>query len=588
MSIIIPGFTPSYKVPTIAAINQFGAGRQSIGSFPLACVCFGNKGTAGDALVNQRYQITTPEEADARFDPRSELARQLHAALETGEDTLTLYGVAVTEAAGVAATMPIDIGGSWTLSGEITIQLDEEIIRVPVAASHTPTTFGDALEDAINGAQNGRLFCTAVNVAGRVTLTVYTLGVRGNLHLAFLDSSAKPAGMTIAFDAQSDVIKVGTGPAVTVSGTTATDVAFVITITTGGANGTAQFSITGNAVSIAAGVTVPTTPFTYPVPGTGTGVTVTFGNGTHVLNDTHSWNSTAGLANGGRPFYGGTGTDDIEDALDATDTVTNDYIAPAHNDAVNVAKLETHVFAKAAFDVARLETYVVATNRTMANAISIGQTTMNDVLGQLVWAQDHVEHPSRMAARVAAMRSVTEGGQPNSNWDNVAIRGAAPHYRDADSPNGSTQNAALNASVTPLVTVNGELRIVRAIGSHSLNGVTPDDRTYDVSETVVPIRVRKELAALGQTLREANPYAGPDVGVGLPPEGTFTPMLWISQATRDMKQWESEQFNWLTDVDANPIQAEWDSVGKRVMSIVPTIVKSHFHSLGIIVRQTAA
>src|SRR5688500_2357340 len=99
--IIIPGFTPSYKVPTIAAVNEFGAGRSSIGTIPLACVCMGNMHADGNAELNQRYLITTPEEASARFGPRSEVARMLYAALDVGGG-LSLYGVAVEEASGTA------------------------------------------------------------------------------------------------------------------------------------------------------------------------------------------------------------------------------------------------------------------------------------------------------------------------------------------------------------------------------------------------------------------------------------------------------------------------------------------------------
>lgn len=583
--IVIPGFTPSDRVPDIVAINQFGAGRQSVGQVPLACVLFGNKGSAGDANLNQRYLITTEEEADARFDPRSELARMLHAGLDI--PGVTLYGVAVEEAAGTAATLPIDIGGTWTTAGEIALQLDEEVIRIPVAASHTPTTFGDALEDAIDGAQNGRIFCTATNTAGRVVLTVYTLGIRGNLHVAFLDTSLAPAGMTISIDQSSDVVRTGTGPAngVTITGVPTADIDGRIEITTGGIVGTAQFSwyTDGGTTPVATGVVTAAS-----VVLGATGLTVNFAAGTYVLNDTYDWNSYAALSNGGVPFYGGTGTDDIEAALDATDTVTNDYVAPAHNDAANVAKVETHINAKAAFDVGRLENYVVVTNRTLSGAIAIGQTTMNDALGGKFWAQDHPEHPSRTAARLAALFSVTEGAQPNTNYDGVVVPGAAPHFKDSDVPNRTTLNSALNNSVSPLITEDGDLKIVRAITSRSLNGVTPDYRCYDRPEAIVPIRVRKELVQRGKELRVENPYIGPDVAVGLPPEGTLTPRLWTSEAMTLFRQWASPQFNWLTDVEENPVQSEYDPVAKRIMSLAPPVVKPLFHQLGVIVRQTAA
>jgi hypothetical protein len=89
-------------------------------------------------------------------------------------------------------------------------------------------------------------------------------------------------------------------------------------------------------------------------------------------------------------------------------------------------------------------------------------------------------------------------------------------------------------------------------------------------------------------MKAENPYAGPDVGEGLPPIGTFTPKLWNSKVEANLKLWESPQFNWLTEVDDNLPESEWDSDAERVMSVVPLVVKAQNHQLGVIVRQTAA
>src|SRR5512138_237291 len=587
--ILIPGFTPDDKVPGVVAINKWGAGRQSIGAIPLVLTLYGNMTSGGTASLNERVFCSSVEEADSLVGARSELGRMAHAALDV--PGVTLYLCPVEEAAGAAAAVAtISITRSWSTSGEITLQLDEEVIRVAVAASHTATTFGDALEAAIDAAQGGRLFCTASNSAGVVTLTVASKGVRGNQHIVFLDSSKKPAGMTISINRVSAITRGGgtTGPAMTaVTGAHSVTTTYVATISTGGSNGTAKFDLTANGSSVATGVTVPTTPFTYSVPGSDS-VVIEWGDGTHVLNETHTFTVAGNNPNGGVFFMQGSRTDDIEDALDCTESVTNDYIAAAHNDSTNVGKLEAAVNAKAAFDVNRLENYVVSVNGTMSEGIAIGQTTMNDQLGECAWVQYGVEHPSRVAARLAALYSVTEGAQPNSNYDDVEVPGAAPHFRDADVPNRATLKAALNNSLTPLVTVNGVLKIVRAICSRSLNGAVPDYRTYDRGDVIVPIRVRKELIALGQQLKEENPYTGPDVAEGLPPPGTFTPRLWNSKATARLTEWASPSFNWLTDVENNLPESEWDADAKRIRSIIPTVVKPQNHQLGLIVSQRAS
>lgn len=582
--LLIPGYTPDDKVPGTVAINKWGVGKKSIGAIPLVCTLFGNKTSGGSATAETRTFCASAEDADDLCGARSELGRMAHAALEI--PGVTLFIVPVDEAVGgVAAQFTIAIAGTWTTSGEITLQLDEEVITLAVAASHTATTFGDALEDGVNSAQGGRLFCSAVNTTGTVVLTVASVGVRGNQHIGFLDSSKKPSGMTISITRNTAVTRAGgvAGPAISVAGTEDTTTAFVVTIASGGVLGAGTFSITGNGASIATGVTLAAS---YAVPNTS--IVITFPAGTYVLNETYSWSTAGNNENGGVFFFLGSGADDIEDSLDNTDSVTNDYIAAAHNDSTNTGKIETHVSAKAAFDVGRLEQYVVAMNGSLTAAIAIGQTAMNDQLGQCVWDQYGVEHPSRIAARMAAFRSVTEGAQPNTKYDDLELPGAAPHYRDADVPNRATLKSALNNSLTPLVTVDGVKQIVRAICSRSLSNSVPDYRTYDVSEVAVPIRIRKEMVAAGDAARAANPFMGPDVGDGLPEEGTLTPYLWTTIAEALLREFATPRFNWITDVDNNLPESEWDSDAERIMSAIPAVVKPQSHQLGVIVRQTAA
>lgn len=583
--IIIPGYTPDDKVPGVVAINQWGAGRASVGATTLVCVLFGNAGS-GTGVVNERYPIGTEEEADTRYNPRSELARMLHAALDVEGATLLAVPVAVPGGA-VQARTSFTVGGTWGTGGEIRFQYDEVIFRVQISPTMTVTTAGDAIEDAINQAQNGRLFCTAVNTAGTVVSTVFTPGVRGNQHTMYVDMSDAPAGMTLTFNQHSTVTQSGAGPAIAVSGQATLGGAYVLTITTGGANGTAQFSLTRDGTTVDTGEIVPTTPFTYAIAGEAS-MLLTFANDTYILNETYSWTTQAPLANGGQPFFLGSGTDDIQAALAATASVTNDYIGLAQNDATNVGYVEVSCNGKAAFDVGRLEQYVTIQGRGMAAAQALGQTGMNDQLGTCGWAQNHPEHPSRLAARLAALFSVTDGAQPNTNYDDVVVPGAAPHYAMSDVPNRTTLKTALNNSLTPLVTVDGKLVITRAICSRSLNGTTPDYRTYDHADVAVAIRVRKECVALGQDAKAANPYSGPDIPGDLPPEGTMSPSRWQSIVYAAMKDWEGPNFNWLEQVDAFPPTAWWDSGPRRIMSLVKPIAKTQFHQLGIIVRQQAA
>lgn len=585
MTLVIPGYTSDDKVPGVVAVNQWGAGKRSIGAIPLLCVLFGNMGSSGTAVENTRYDVTTPEEADALFEPRSELARMAHAALDTPGVTLRCVGISDV-AGGEAATFTFTIGGSWTTAGELGLQLDEEVLRIAIGASDTATTAGDAVADKVDQAQDGRLFCTAVNTTGQLVLTVFSVGARGNQHVAWLDTSLMPSGMTITPKQLSDVSKSGAGPVIAVSGKDTADHTYVITITTGGTNsGTAQYTLTVDGGTPSSPAAVPSVATALPGH---TGITFTPAVGTYVLNETYTFSGVAPLSNAGIPFMGGTGTDDIEDALDATESLTNDYIAAAQNDVTNVGKIETAVNTKAAFDVGRLEQYIACRNRGLTDGIALGQAGMNDQLGTCVWPQNHPEHPSRTAARLAALFSITDGAQPNTNYDGLELYGAAPHKLDSDIPNRATLKSALNNGITPLITVDGKLVIVRAICSRSLSGSTPDYRTYDHGDVAVPIRVRKELIALGESVKSANPYDGPDPAEGLPPLGTMTPKVWDGRVNALLQEWETERFNWLQDVATNPSQSVYDPDAKRIMSLVPTVVKHQFHQLGIIVNQTAA
>ncbi len=85
----------------------------------------------------------------------------------------------------------------------------------------------------------------------------------------------------------------------------------------------------------------------------------------------------------------------------------------------------------------------------------------------------------------------------------------------------------------------------------------------------------------------ANQYAGPDPSDGQQPapEGTATPTLWVADATQLLKKFEV--LNWLQDVDANPMIAEWNTTSKRIMSAVPNVVRSQNIATGISVRQTS-
>lgn len=104
--------------------------------------------------------------------------------------------------------------------------------------------------------------------------------------------------LTLTFEGtpnSSAVTKSGSGPDIALSGEGGTDSSYVLTISTAGVNGTAQFGLTRDGAVVVAAQAVPTTPFTYAVPGT-TSLVITFDNDTWVLNETYSFTTATSLA----------------------------------------------------------------------------------------------------------------------------------------------------------------------------------------------------------------------------------------------------------------------------------------------------
>src|SRR5690606_365191 len=100
----------------------------------------------------------------------------------------------------------------------------------------------------------------------------------------------------------------GTGPGFTVSGTPTVEGLIEVTISTGGAPGTAEFDWTIDAAGGATGVAIPTTPFEVEL--NGTGLTLTFENDTFVENDVFEFEAqvldSPGFTVAGTPTITGT------------------------------------------------------------------------------------------------------------------------------------------------------------------------------------------------------------------------------------------------------------------------------------------
>lgn len=105
--------------------------------------------------------------------------------------------------------------------------------------------------------------------------------------------------------ANSAVVQVGSGPAVTLSGTAKNDYDATVEMVLGGALGTATFKYTLDGGETWSPVLTTTGGGTYLMPSTG--VTLTFAAGTHVAGTTHTFTCTCAIPDAG----------DLQDAIAA-------------------------------------------------------------------------------------------------------------------------------------------------------------------------------------------------------------------------------------------------------------------------------
>lgn len=194
MSISVPsGYDPNSLTPAIAVGIELGVGIKSnvgaraimlIGnmiSTPIARTIGATTYTtaAGTATVNQRVDVTSPEDADAKFGDGSGLATMARAAFAQNKRA-SLYAVPVAEGvAAVKATATLLFAGVITVAGIVRIvAAGRRTAEVAVAAGATAATVATDVAHAINRL-TGAPF-TATVAAATVTIAAKQGGPRGN------------------------------------------------------------------------------------------------------------------------------------------------------------------------------------------------------------------------------------------------------------------------------------------------------------------------------------------------------------------------------------------------------------------------
>lgn len=285
----------------------------------------------------------------------------------------------------------------------------------------------------------------------------------------------------------------------------------------------------------------------------------------------------------------GTGTEDVTTLLTKLATTTRyARIAVGHNDATNAALWETHVNTKAGPLSLLLEQLVFAHNGALVAAQSLAQTTLNHFRSQVLWARNCESHPAEIAASKAAVRSVREQTEWVPDYDGLVLPGIAAHAFEADKPTDTEQDTALNNSLTPVTSSDGNAVVVRSITSYSLNGTAQDERCLDIGDAVMPDQATIDSKLLYETeFRPQNPRVAPNPAEGEepPPAGVAYPNLWKAALKARMESWYRD--GWLEE---RPV-GEWEPVvdfnvaGRYILCDTPLAVTRVQHRLDNVIRQ---
>ena len=287
----------------------------------------------------------------------------------------------------------------------------------------------------------------------------------------------------------------------------------------------------------------------------------------------------------------GTGSEDVTTLLTKLTTTRYARIAVGHNDTANAALWEAQVNTLGGPLSLLLEQFIIGHNRDYASAASLAQTTLNAFLGSVIWMRNAESHPAEIAAWFAAKRSVTEQTNPVPDYDNLLMDVIAPQAFDADIPTGTEQDTALNAGVTPVTTVNGEARLVRAITSYcQTSGGAQDERCLDIGDPTMAQYATLDLKAMYDTdFRPSNPYVGPNPPPegAPPPPGVGFPDLWNSNVTARLETYYEN--GWLEERPVGvwkPVST-YNKIGKYIQDEAPLAVRRVQHRLDQVVRQVS-
>lgn len=573
--VVIAGFSPSNRDPGAFGEVVYGVGGQTAASLPIALLVVGLK-TSGSITPDVQVQkILSTADADTYAGAGSEGAGMLYDALALGGNAgVPLYYASPTPAAGAtAATTNVKLTGTATAAGSITVRIAGKPVSQSIAIGDTAAVVATNLAAAISGFMGGRLPASAVSSTVYCTVTCRTSGVRGMQHVVFLDTTLLPAGLTATLYvpwAASTTFAIGDQ---------------IVPTTANGFYYRATAITTGTS-----GVTPPTFPTTI---------------GQTVVDSGVTWTCWGNTATGNTPttalFLGNaTGLETYTNLLATLASVSYGRIALAANDSVSLGAWLTQLNQLFAAPFNFMQNMVYATNGSQSSAVSLAQTTLNSPLFEALWELNCETHPSRIAAGFGAVRAITEQGNPNAAYNDMAVTTVAAQSQIADWPTLAVRVASLNAGVSVCGSWlgDGTSRIARAITTKSLTGGNPDYSTLDVGQAIVPQFVLEDAKLYWQNvLAPQNPVCedDPQPGERPPPTGVLTPSRAAAALTARLTDFSQGILSGTSPTVAPICQAPrqgdvvgtFDAVSNRIMVAENVRVTANNAQIGVSVRQAA-
>jgi len=538
VTITIPGFDPSTKLPGTYIATVFGGAPTSPSDVAIKTLLVGNmigspitgsaptlSVAAGTASLNTAYQLFSADDAKVYFGAGSELHRM----------ALVFFGIypggtcwAIATAQGsTASTGIITATGTPTAALTARVWINEEFVDVAIAASDTVTTIATAIATAIN--QQTAWPVTAQFALGVVTITAKHTGLRGK------------------------------------------QIQFRVSLI----NSTQTVDAVAGALSA-----------------TLSGSTLTLSGGTAV--------GTSSV--GAYVFTGGSTEETTTSALAAIAATRYHRINLAQQTSTEIARVATQVDAMAGVGTQLRQQIVAGSVDTYANVVtladglqrvrvSIGWSYDNPMgTGELATAYNAGRLNGDAALGGALNGEVQD---PNANLDQIRLAGTKVPRARSDWPTRTQMNAALGAGVTPLEPLDtGLLRITRAITTRSEDDA--GNPNYSVLDTSIVTTLDYEADALTGLLEawRAGKKLAPDQADGtvIKRAGVVTPRGGRGMVHGFLKAEETD--GRIIDVDDAAMLEQFAVIidpanRSRVLANVPIRPTPGCHQIAAAIRQAA-